>query len=295
MAATKPILTITGSDSTSESGIQADIKTILELGGYAVTAITSVTVQTTLGIQEIYDLPAEIVKEQIEAVMNDMQPDVVKVGMIRNEEVLQVVVDELRRYKPQHIIYDPIIRSSRGDALMTDHMLNCIVDKLMPLVTQVVSLDALRYHGMKNRYASALAVFLNNGDGTDEARKKAKEFVDSQTLRDNKLSGRANDLYLDFLNEVTEHVGKNNDVLFYAERLNVSTRYLAQVTRQIANKTPKMIIDQKLVHKIEVLLKTTERNIQEIANECGFSSQAHLSNFFKKLRGVSPTGYRKKY
>lgn len=295
MAATKPILTITGSDSTSESGIQADIKTISELGGYAVTAITSVTVQTTLGIQEIYDLPAEIVREQIEAVMNDMQPDVVKVGMIRNEEVLKVVVDELRRYKPRHIIYDPIIRSSRGDALMTDHMLNCIVDKLMPLVTQVVSLDAVRYHGMKNRYASALAVFLNNGEGTDEARKKAKEYVDSQTLRDNKLSGRANDLYLDFLNEVTEHVGKNNDVLFYAERLNVSTRYLAQVTRQIANKTPKMIIDQKLVHKIEVLLKTTERNIQEIANECGFSSQAHLSSFFKKLRGVSPTGYRKKY
>lgn len=295
MAATKPILTITGSDSTSESGIQADIKTISELGGYAVTAITSVTVQTTLGIQEIYDLPAEIVREQIEAVMNDMQPDVVKVGMIRNEEVLKVVVDELRRYKPRHIIYDPIIRSSRGDALMTDHMLNCIVDKLMPLVTQVVSLDAVRYHGMKNRYASALAVFLNNGEGTDEARKKAKEYVDSQTLRDNKLSGRANDLYLAFLNEVTEHVGKNNDVLFYAERLNVSTRYLAQVTRQIANKTPKMIIDQKLVHKIEVLLKTTERNIQEIANECGFSSQAHLSSFFKKLRGVSPTGYRKKY
>lgn len=295
MAATKPILTITGSDSTSESGIQADIKTILELGGYAVTAITSVTVQTTLGIQEIYDLPAEIVKEQIEAVMNDMQPDVVKVGMIRTEEVLDVVVDELRRYKPRHIIFDPIIRSSRGDALMTDHMLNCIVDKLMPLVTQVVSLDAVKYHGMKNRYASALAVFLNNGDSTDEARKKALEFVYSQTVRGDNLKSRANDLYMDYLNVVTEYVGKKNDVQFYAEKLNVSTRYLAQVTRQIANKSPKMIIDEKLIKKIELLLKTTEKNVQEIANECGFSSQAHLANFFKKLRGVSPTGYRKKY
>ena len=79
-------MTITGSDSTSESGIQADIKTISELGGYAVTAITSVTVQTTLGIQEFFDLPAKIVEAQIEAVMNDVQPDVVKIGMIRTEE-----------------------------------------------------------------------------------------------------------------------------------------------------------------------------------------------------------------
>ncbi|MBQ4380649.1 MAG: AraC family transcriptional regulator, partial [Bacteroidaceae bacterium] len=117
----------------------------------------------------------------------------------------------------------------------------------------------------------------------------------SQTVRDNNLGSRANELYMDFLNVVTEHVGKKNDVQFYAEKLNVSTRYLAQVTRRIANKSPKMIIDEKLVKKIELLLKTTERNVQEIAYECGFSSQAHLANYFKKLRGVSPTGYRKKY
>ena len=71
----KTILTITGSDSTGGSGVQADIRTIAALGGYAVSAVTSITVQNTVGIQAFYDLPADIVKGQIEAIINDMQPD----------------------------------------------------------------------------------------------------------------------------------------------------------------------------------------------------------------------------
>ena len=66
------ILTITGSDSTGGSGVQADIKTIFELGDYAVSAITSITVQNTLGIQEFFDIPAEIVSGQIEAIMKPL-------------------------------------------------------------------------------------------------------------------------------------------------------------------------------------------------------------------------------
>ena len=95
-----PILTITGSDSTGGSGVQADIKTISELGGYAVSAITSITVQNTLGIQEFFDIPAEIVSGQIEAIMNDMQPRIVKVGMIRKVETLNVLIDALTKYRP---------------------------------------------------------------------------------------------------------------------------------------------------------------------------------------------------
>ncbi len=102
-----PILTITGSDSTGGSGVQADIKTIFELGGYAVSAITSITVQNTLGIQEFFDIPAEIVSGQIEAIMNDMQPNIVKVGMIRKVETLNVLIDALTKYRPDHIIYAP--------------------------------------------------------------------------------------------------------------------------------------------------------------------------------------------
>lgn len=96
----KTILTITGSDSTGGSGVQADIRTIAALGGYAVSAVTSITVQNTLGIQAFHDLPADIVKGQIEAIINDVQPDTVKVGMIRTIETLSVVVDALLKYIP---------------------------------------------------------------------------------------------------------------------------------------------------------------------------------------------------
>ena len=71
-----PILTITGSDSTGGSGVQADIKTISALGGYAVSAITTITIQNTLGIQDFYDLPAEAIHGQIEALVNDIQPQI---------------------------------------------------------------------------------------------------------------------------------------------------------------------------------------------------------------------------
>ena len=114
-----PILTITGSDSTSGSGVQADIKTISSLGGYAVSAITSITVQNTLGIQAFFDIPSEIVSGQIEAIINDMQPRVVKIGMIRSVDVLRSITDSLNKYKPEQIIYDPIVFSSLNDILMT--------------------------------------------------------------------------------------------------------------------------------------------------------------------------------
>ena len=107
----KTILTITGSDSTGGSGVQADIRTIAALGGYAVSAVTSVTVQNTLGIQAFYDLPAEIVRGQIEAIINDMEPDTVKVGMIRTTETLAVVVDALLKYRPHHIYLRPYCHS----------------------------------------------------------------------------------------------------------------------------------------------------------------------------------------
>lgn len=126
MKTIQPILTITGSDSTGGSGVQADIRTISELGGYAVSAITSITVQNTLGIQAFFDIPAEIVSGQIEAIMNDIQPSIVKVGMIRRVETLEVVIDALTKYRPDYIIYAPAIWSSNGDALMTEDVVSQI-------------------------------------------------------------------------------------------------------------------------------------------------------------------------
>ena len=87
------VLTITGSDSTSGSGVQADIKTISALGGYAVSVITSITVQNTIGIQDFYNIPPEVISGQIEAIVNDVQPQVVKIGMIRSAAAVRSITE----------------------------------------------------------------------------------------------------------------------------------------------------------------------------------------------------------
>ncbi len=321
MKTIQPILTITGSDSTGGSGVQADIKTISELGGYAVSAITSITVQNTLGIQEFFDIPADIVSGQIEAIMNDMQPSIVKVGMIRRVETLNVVIDALVKYRPDYIVYAPVIWSSNGDSLMTENVVTQIKYRLLPLCSVVVArkkeeeiilqntrqllvaehnglnvyrLDNANSHGLSNRFSSALAVYLSQGKGMDEALAMAQDFINVELVREGNPQGRSSELYNQFISQVVNFCRTYSDVHFYADQLNVSGRYLAQVTRRISGKTPKNIIDEYIVKEIERELSTTTHTVQEIANDFGFSSQAHLSKFFKKMRGMTPSAFRYK-
>lgn len=321
MKTIQPILTITGSDSTGGSGVQADIRTISELGGYAASAITSITVQNTLGIQAFFDVPAEIVSGQIEAIMNDIQPSIVKVGMIRRVETLEVVIDALTKYRPDYIIYAPAIWSSNGDALMTEDVVSQIRYRLLPLCSVVVArkkendiilqdtkllrmaegngmqvflLDNANSHGLTNRFSSALAVYLNQGKKMEDALAMAQDFINVELTRESNLQGRSSELYNQFVSQVNNFCRTYSDVHFYADQLNVSSRYLAQVTRRISCKTPKAIIDEYIVKEIERELSTTTHTVQEIANTFGFSSQAHLTKFFKKMRGLTPSEYRKK-
>lgn len=287
-------MTITGSDSTGGSGVQADIKTISELGGYAMSAITTITVQTTLGIQQFYDVPATIVAGQIDAVMNDFEPEVVKIGLIRREDTLDVIVKALQKYRPRHVILDTVVLSSRGDTLISREMLEAISHQLVPLCTLVIKKDDGSMHGLSNRYASAVAVFLSQGLSPDEAESKAKAYINTQVVKTSDLQGRSSELYNELIDAIMEHHREASDVRFYAELLNVSSRYLAQVTRRISGKSPKAIIDDYLIHEIELQLKSTNNTVQEIAYRFGFSSQAHFTKFFKKLKGVSPTEYRKR-
>lgn len=319
MKTIQPILTITGSDSTGGSGVQADIRTISELGGYAVSAITSITVQNTLGIQAFFDVPAEIVLGQIEAIMNDIQPSIVKVGMIRRVETLEVVIDTLTKYRPDYIIYAPAIWSSNGDALMTEDVVSQIRYRLLPLCSVVVArkkendiilqdtkllrmaegngmqvflLDNANSHGLTNRFSSALAVYLNQGKKMEDALAMAQDFINVELTRESNLQGRSSELYNQFISQVNNFCRTYSDVHFYADQLNVSSRYLAQVTRRISCKTPKAIIDEYIVKEIERELSTTTHTVQEIANTFGFSSQAHLTKFFKKMKGVTPSAFR---
>jgi hydroxymethylpyrimidine/phosphomethylpyrimidine kinase len=110
------ILAIAGSDSGGGAGIQADIKTITMLGGHAMTAITAVTAQNTLGVQSVFPLPAEEVQAQIRSVVSDLGIDAVKVGMLANEALVLAVRDILLDVAVP-IIVDPVMIATSGDAL----------------------------------------------------------------------------------------------------------------------------------------------------------------------------------
>lgn len=127
------ILSIAGSDSSGGAGIQADMKAISALGAYAATAITAITVQNTLGVRAIHPIPPEYVKGQIEAIMDDIYPDSIKIGMINDIAIVRVIAESILKYKPKHVVFDPVMVSTSGSRLIEDNAIEVLIKELIPL------------------------------------------------------------------------------------------------------------------------------------------------------------------
>lgn len=132
----KTILTIAGSDCSGGAGIQADIKTISALQGYAASVITAITAQNTVGVQEVYPLDTEVVEAQLTSILSDLRPAAIKIGMVHNASIVGVVVDKLRQ-RSIPVIFDPVMISTSGRRLMTNDTLRAIRTDLFPLCTLV--------------------------------------------------------------------------------------------------------------------------------------------------------------
>ena len=111
------ILVIAGSDSGGGAGIQADIKTVTMLGGHAMTAITAITAQNTLGVSDVLTVPTAMVMTQIDAVLGDIGVDAVKIGMIGSAETAHAVADRLERMPQVPVVFDPVMIATSGDRL----------------------------------------------------------------------------------------------------------------------------------------------------------------------------------
>ena len=134
------VLTIAGSDSSAGAGIQQDLKTITAHGCYGATVITSITSQNTLGVQAALAVPAGAVASQISAVLSDLEPAAIKIGMIPNKAVAEAIVDELKPYLLQHrvpVVYDPVMVSTSGFDLMQPDAIHYITTQLFPLCTLI--------------------------------------------------------------------------------------------------------------------------------------------------------------
>lgn len=151
-------LTIAGSDSCGGAGIQADIKTMSALGVYAASAITSVTVQNTMGVAEIQTVAPAVVAGQIRAVMDDMRPEAVKIGMVSDAETMRAIAGVLERYPKRTTVVDPVMVSTSGSTLMKQDALGQFCHSLLPMATLLTPNipEAERLSGMKIHTVEAM-------------------------------------------------------------------------------------------------------------------------------------------
>lgn len=127
------VLTIAGFDGSGGAGIQADIKTFSALGCFATSALTALPVQNTQGVRKIYPIPESAVAEQIEAIMDDIFPQAVKIGMVHTPQLVETIVNTLAKYPKIPVVFDPVMVATSGHRLIEEETVNTIINKLFPI------------------------------------------------------------------------------------------------------------------------------------------------------------------
>jgi hydroxymethylpyrimidine/phosphomethylpyrimidine kinase len=163
------VLIIAGSDSGGGAGIQADIKTVTMLGGFAMTAITVITVQNTLGVTAVHPIPPAIVVGQIDAVVADLGVDVVKIGMIGSPECAEAIADRLARLEGIPIVFDPVMVATSGAVLAdpgtveTFERLMALAALVTPNAPELTALTGAEIASVEELEAAALLLARKTG------------------------------------------------------------------------------------------------------------------------------------
>ena len=180
----KTALTIAGSDSSGGAGIQADLKTMLMNGVYGMSAITALTAQNTTGVRDILDVPPEFLREQIDAVFQDIPPDAVKIGMVSNIELIRTIGERLKFYQARHIVVDPVMVATSGSKLLKSDAVAALEEELFPIAEMITpnipeaeTLLGKRIEGEEEMISAAetlsgkygCAVLLKGGHAVNEA------------------------------------------------------------------------------------------------------------------------------
>ena len=141
------ILIIAGSDSSGGAGIQADIKTVTALGGYAMTAVTAITAQNTTGVKSVVSIKPEEVEKQIFFTCKDIKPDAIKIGMLHSKETIISILRALKKIKTKKIILDPVMVAKGGSKLINDSAImtlkNKMIDKVLLITPNIPEAEVL--------------------------------------------------------------------------------------------------------------------------------------------------------
>ena len=165
MSITSTALTVAGFDPSGGAGLQVDLKTFsaYEVNGKSVA--TSITIQNTAGVRDVYDIPCKVVEQQLSAILEDGKPNAVKTGMLGNESIVEIVVRLFRHHRIKNLVVDPVIRSSSGKSLLSAKGVEALKKKLLPialLVTPNLSeaeiLSGIKVHKASDRIRAARAL-----------------------------------------------------------------------------------------------------------------------------------------
>ena len=180
----KTALSIAGSDCSGGAGIQADLKTMTMNGVYGMSVITALTAQNTMGVRAVLESDPEFLKQQLDAVFEDIYPDAIKIGMVASTELIHVIAEQLRFYKAKNIVLDPVMVATSGSALMKNDALKALVEELLPLAVLVTPnipeaeiLSGLKIENREDMIAAAkkigdsysCAVLLKGGHSINDA------------------------------------------------------------------------------------------------------------------------------
>lgn len=175
-------MVVAGSDPVAGAGLQGDLKVVTLLGGYALTAVTAITVQDTLRVHRVVPLPPDLVAEQMERVLSDVGADGVKLGMLARGEIVKAVAEVLSRYPGLPVVADPVVAGTQGGELLTAEALDLYRERLLPLVTLLTpnlseaslltgeaagSAEGAVRAARKLRQWGAAAVLIKGGHGED--------------------------------------------------------------------------------------------------------------------------------
>lgn len=131
----KTALTIAGSDSSGGAGIQADIKTMMANGVYAMSAITALTAQNTTGVADIMNVTPDFLKKELDCIFTDIYPDAVKIGMVSSSDIIRTIAEKLKQYNAKNIVVDPVMVATSGAKLIENEALLSLKQYLLPIST----------------------------------------------------------------------------------------------------------------------------------------------------------------
>ena len=172
------VLTIAGFDGSGGAGIQADIKTTSALGCFSTSVLTALPVQNTQGVRKIYPIPVEAVADQIKAILEDIVPDAIKIGMVHTPQLVETIVSTLAEYSKIPIVFDPVMVATSGHRLIEEETITALTEMLFPIAdvitpnmdeaailadTKVETLEDLYTAGKKIKKLGCKTILLKGG------------------------------------------------------------------------------------------------------------------------------------